>query len=65
MFIKEGGSRVFKVIFHFDGHSCMDARASYIEALTSFTAWNKAALKLQIAGIINEYYVELVKEEHK
>lgn len=56
---------MFKVIFHFDGHSCMDARASYIEALTSFTAWNKAALKLQIAGIINEYYVELVKGEYK
>lgn len=56
---------MFKVIFHFDGHSCMDARASYIEALTSFTVWNKVALKFQDAGIINEYYVELVREADK
>ena len=56
---------MFKVIVHFDGHSYMGTCNSYVEALALFTAWNKVALKLQIAGIINEYYAELVREADK
>lgn len=56
---------MFKVIVHFDDQLGMGTRASYVEALTLFTAWNKVALKLQDAGIINEYYVELVREADK
>lgn len=56
---------MFKVIIHFDDYLGMGTRASYAEALALFTAWNEDARKLQIAGIINEYYVELVREAVK
>lgn len=56
---------MFKVVVHFDGHLYTDTRSSYVEALASFAALNKVALKLQITGIINEYYVDLVKEADK
>ena len=54
---------MFKVNVYWDEHKYSEGYHYYKYAVKAFEALNEALRELKANGRINEYYVELIKEE--